>query len=149
MPGEAESRIAVVMRSCRRASSPRSRQGRACPPRGISWKRSSQTTTRLPPTRWSGSTPPQPVCLECAEVANVSGEDFPDRLAVVDLEALATGNLQTAAVEAEQVQHRRVNVRHVMARVDRVEAQLVGRPVDDATLQPGTGEPDRETVRVM
>src|SRR5262245_24692399 len=33
-----------------------------------------------------------------------------------------------------------------MARLNGVEAQLVGRAVDDATLQPGGGEPDREAV---
>src|SRR5881396_1513995 len=71
-----------------------------------------------------------------------SGEDVADRLAVVNLEALATGDLEAAAVEAEQVQHCRVDVRHVVARLHGVEGQLVGRPGRRANsvLQRGCAE---------
>src|SRR5437868_5432764 len=45
----------------------------------------------------------------------------PDRLAVVDLQTLAARHLQLARIQPQKVQHRRVQVRHVMAGVHRVE----------------------------
>src|SRR5262245_25987659 len=63
-----------------------------------------------------------------------SGDDFPDRPAVVDLQALAARHLQPARVEAELVQHRRVDVGDVVPVLDRVETDVVRRPVDDPAL---------------
>ncbi len=59
-------------------------------------------------------------------------QNLPDRLAVVDLQPLAAGDLQLARVEAELVQDRGVDVGDVVAVLDGVEADLVGRAVDDA-----------------
>ena len=68
---------------------------------------------------------------------------------MIDVEPLAAGHVEAAAVEAEQVQDRRVDVGDVVRRLDRVEAEFVGRAVDDAALDAGAGEPDREAVRVV
>ncbi len=47
------------------------------------------------------------------------------------------------------MQNGRMHVGHVMAVFDRVEADLIGGPVDDAALDPAAGQPDREAVNVM
>src|SRR5207244_3361233 len=78
-----------------------------------------------------------------------SGQDFPDRRAVVDLEALAAGNLQLARVQAELMEHRRVKVRDVVALLGGVEADLVGRAVDDAAFDAAARQPGREPVRMV
>ncbi len=61
-----------------------------------------------------------------------SGEDRRDRPAVLDLQALPPGDFQAAGVEAEEVQHRGVDVGDIVAILDGVEAQLIGGAVDDA-----------------
>ena len=76
-------------------------------------------------------------------------DDLADRLAVVDVEALAAGDFEPARVEAELVQDRGVDVGDVVAVLDGVEADLVGRAVDDAALDAAAGHPDREAVDVM
>src|SRR5262245_4818021 len=52
-------------------------------------------------------------------------------------------------MQAEQVQHRGVDVSYVMAVAEGMIAEFVGRSVDGATLDARAGEPDRETVRMM
>ena len=76
-------------------------------------------------------------------------DDLADRLAEVDLQPLAAGDLQPARVEAELVQDRGVDVGDVVAVLDGVEAELVGRAVDDAALDAAAGQPDREAVGVV
>src|SRR5207248_7589268 len=61
-------------------------------------------------------------------------QDFLDRPAQLDLQPLAAGHLEPVRVEAELVQHGGVDVGHVVAVLDRVKAQLVGRAVDDPAL---------------
>ena len=78
-----------------------------------------------------------------------SRDDLRDRLAVVDLQPLAAGDLQLARIEAELVQDRGVDVGDVVAVLDGVEADLVGRAVDDAALHPAAGHPDGEAEDVM
>src|SRR4051812_13566389 len=78
-----------------------------------------------------------------------SSHDVPDGRAVVDLEALAAGDVELARVEAEEVHHRRVNVGDVVRVFDGVEAELVRCAVDRAALDAAAGEPDGETVRVV
>ena len=78
-----------------------------------------------------------------------SGDDLADRLAVVDLEPFAAGDLELARVEAELVQDRGVDVGHVVAIFDGVEADLVGRAVDDAPLDAAAGQPGAEALRVV
>ena len=79
----------------------------------------------------------------------LSRDDLVDRLAVVDVEALAAGDFQLAGVEAELLQDRGVDVGDVVAVLDGVEADLVGRAVNDAALDAAAGHPDREAVDVM
>ena len=50
---------------------------------------------------------------------------------MVDLQPLAAGDFEPPRVEAEQVQDRGVQVRHIVTVVGRVEAQLVGRTVGE------------------
>ena len=52
-------------------------------------------------------------------------------------------------IEAELVQQRGVDVRHVVTIFDGVVADLVGRAVDDSPLDPAAGHPDREPIRMM
>ena len=78
-----------------------------------------------------------------------SGDHFVDRLAVFDLQPLPAGDLEPVGVEAEEVQDRGVDVGDVMPVLDGVEAELVGRAVDDAPLDAAAGHPDREAVVVV
>ena len=47
------------------------------------------------------------------------------------------------------MQDRGVDVGHVVAVLDGVKAQVVGRAVDDAPLEPAAGHHDRESKRVV
>ena len=78
-----------------------------------------------------------------------SGDDLPDRFAEIDFQPLVAWNFEPARVEAELVQERGVDVGHVMTIFDGVEADLVGRAMDDAALDPAAGHPDREAERMM
>ena len=69
-----------------------------------------------------------------------------DRPAEFALEPFAAGNGEPARVEAELVQDRGVDVGDVVAVLDGVEAELVGRAVDDAALDAAAGQPDGEAV---
>src|SRR5579883_1473872 len=82
-------------------------------------------------------------------VGLVSGDDFPDRPAVVDLQPLAAGDLELARIEAELVQDGGVDVGDVVAILDGVEADLVGRALHDTSLDPAAGQPGAETLRVV
>ena len=62
---------------------------------------------------------------------------------------LRPGIFEPARVEAELVQDRGVDVGDVVAVLDGVEADLVGRAVDDAALDAAAGHPDREAVDVV
>ena len=64
-------------------------------------------------------------------------------------EPLSAGDFQPARVEAELVQDRGVDVGDVMPVLDGVEAEFVGRAVDDAALDAAAGQPDREAVGVV
>src|SRR5205809_854435 len=79
----------------------------------------------------------------------VSGDDRADRLAIVDLEAFAAGDLEPAGVEAELVEDRGVDVGDVVPVLDGVEAQFVGRAVDDAPLDAAAGQPGTIALRVV
>ena len=59
------------------------------------------------------------------------------------------GNLEPAGIEAKLVQQSRVDIGHVMTILDGVEAELVGRAMDDAPLDPAAGHPGREAERMM
>src|SRR5687768_12478898 len=78
-----------------------------------------------------------------------SGDDLPDRLAEVDLQALVAGDLQLVRVEAELAEHRGVDVGDVVAVLDGVEADLVGGAVGHAALDAAAGQPHGEAVGVM
>src|SRR5688572_2627616 len=78
-----------------------------------------------------------------------SSDDLADRFAEVDLEAFPAGDLEPARVESQLVEYGGVDVRDVVAILDGVEAQLVGRAVGDPPLDPAAGHPDREAVRVV
>jgi hypothetical protein len=53
-----------------------------------------------------------------------------DGRAVIDLQALAAGNVQPARVQAQAVQYRGMQVGDVVRVLDGMEAQLVGGAVD-------------------
>ncbi len=78
-----------------------------------------------------------------------SGDDFADGLAEVDGQPLAAGHFQAAGFEAQLVQHRGVHVSDVVAVLDGVKAQGVGRAVGDAPFQAAAGHHDRESKGVM
>ena len=77
----------------------------------------------------------------CVNIAN--------RLANVDLEPFLAGNFEPAWIEAKLVQDGRVNIGHVMTVFDGVEAQLIGRAMGDAPLEPAPCHPDREANRIV
>ena len=78
-----------------------------------------------------------------------SADDLLDRLTEVDFQPFVAGNLEPARVEAKLVQQRGVDIRHVMTVFDGVEAKLVGRTVDDSSLDPTAGHPCREAEGMM
>src|SRR5437660_856256 len=78
-----------------------------------------------------------------------SRHDLADRLAVVDVQPLAAGDLQLAAVEAEEVEDRGVEVGDIVAILLGMEADRVGGAVDDAPLEAAAGHPGREAVDVV
>ena len=78
-----------------------------------------------------------------------SRNDFLDRLAMVDVEAFAAGDFQAAGIEPELLQDRGVDVGDVVAILDGVEADFVGRAMHDAALESAAGHPDGEAEDVM
>src|SRR5439155_1741286 len=52
-------------------------------------------------------------------------------------------------IEAQEVKHGGVNVRHKMGALDRVEANLIGRAVDDAALDAAARKPGAKALRVV
>ena len=76
-------------------------------------------------------------------------DDLVYGFSVVDLQALAAGDFEPARVEAELVQHGGVQVGDVVPVFDGVEAEFVGRAVDDAPLDAAAGQRDREAVGMM
>ena len=47
------------------------------------------------------------------------------------------------------MQHRGVDVRHVMTILDRVKSKFIGAPMLDPTANTATGQPRTETLRMM
>src|SRR5262249_242282 len=78
-----------------------------------------------------------------------SGNDLLDRFAEIDLEALLTGNFESAWIEAKLMQESRVDVGHVMPVLDGVEAEFVRRAVNDPAFDSAAGHPCREAKRMM
>ena len=79
----------------------------------------------------------------------VSSDDLVNGLAVVDVETLAAGDLQSAGVEAELLENRSMNVGHIVPMLDRVEADFISRSMHDPAFQSAASHPDREAVGVM
>src|SRR6185369_5436535 len=78
-----------------------------------------------------------------------SRKDLGDRLAEVQLQPLAARNLQASRIEPELVEHGRVEIGDVVALLDRVEAELVGRAVGDAALHSAARQPAAEAEGVV
>src|SRR5262249_46535185 len=70
--------------------------------------------------------------------------DFADYVAVIDVEPLSAGDFELPTVEAELVQHRRMQVGDVVAVLGGVKAKRVGRAVRDAPFDSAAGQPDRK-----
>src|SRR5438046_1864752 len=68
---------------------------------------------------------------------------------MIHLEPLATGDLQEVRVEAELVEDGGVDVRHIVAVLDGMEAELVRGAVRHTALDAAAGEPGAEALRVM
>src|SRR4051812_17482966 len=77
------------------------------------------------------------------------GEDLKDRPAVVDFQSLPAGDLKLMGVEPELMEDGCVDVGHVVAVLDGMEADLVGRAVDDAPLHAAAGQPGGEALGVV
>ena len=79
--------------------------------------------------------------------------DLPDRVGALDADELlveaAVEVGQLVRVEAHLLQHGRVQVLDVEPVLDRVVAQLVGRPDAQAALDAAAGRPHREPVGVV
>mgnify|MGYP002336287781 CR=1 FL=1 len=68
-----------------------------------------------------------------------SNHNLSNRLAVIDVEPFAAGDFHAVMVQAHQVQDRGVDVGDVVAVLDGVEAELVGRAVGDALFDATAG----------
>src|SRR5262249_6532085 len=78
-----------------------------------------------------------------------SSDDFFDWLTMIDFQPLSAGYFQLARVEAELVQHGRVQIGDVMPVLDGVEADRIGGAVGNAAFDAAAGQPDREAIRMM
>src|SRR5262245_38274874 len=77
------------------------------------------------------------------------GEDFSNRTAMIDFKPLPAGNFEFARVEAKQMQDGGVDVRDIVSVTEGMVAKFVGRTVDRAAFNAGSGKPNGEPVRVM
>src|SRR5579864_6462424 len=76
-------------------------------------------------------------------------QDLFDRIAVVDVQALLPGHLKPPWIEAQLMEHRGVNVGHVVAVLHGIETEFVGGAVDNTLLDSRASHPDGETVRIV
>src|SRR6266478_4137865 len=76
-----------------------------------------------------------------AMVCPTSGQDLPDRSAVVDIQPLAARHFQAPWVEAQLVQDRGVDVGDVVPVLDGVESYFIGSAVDHAPLDAPACQP--------
>jgi len=72
-----------------------------------------------------------------------------DHLAVVEFEPLASSNFKPVGVEAQLMQDRRVNIRHIVSVGHGVKAQLVRSAMLDATPNASARQPGAESLRMM
>src|SRR6266851_1798474 len=68
---------------------------------------------------------------------------------MVDLQSLPPRHFQLARIESELVQNGRMDIGNVVAALDSVETQFVGRAVYDASLDTAAGQPGGKAVRMM
>src|SRR5687768_6582729 len=78
-----------------------------------------------------------------------SRDDLANRLAIVDLQALAARNFQAVGVEAELLHHRGVDVGDVVILTRGPIAEFVGFAVSDAALDTAAGKPGAKSLRVV
>lgn len=64
----------------------------------------------------------------------LSGDDVLNWAAEIDLQTLLSGELQTMTVQTELMQQCRVNVGHIMAMLNCVKPDLIGRTMHDTSL---------------
>ena len=82
-------------------------------------------------------------------VRRVLRDDALDRMPEVLLEAFVPWDFHSVRVQAQLPQNRRVNIGDVMRIFDGVKPDLVSCSVSDSPLQPTTGHPHTESVRMM
>src|SRR5580765_8687881 len=85
----------------------------------------------------------------CAGQSRTLNQNFFDRIAVVDIQALLAWNFQAAWIESQLMEHGGVDVGYVVAVLHGVEAEFVRGAVDDASLDACAGHPDRESVGIV
>ena len=76
-------------------------------------------------------------------------DNFGNRTAAVDFKPLSARNFEPVGVEAQQLEHGRVNVGDVVPVRGGVEAQLVGGAVNDAPFDSASGHHDRKSIGMM
>src|SRR5687767_10634620 len=79
----------------------------------------------------------------------ILADDLLDRRSMIDFKALSTWNLELARIEPQLVENCRVNIGDIMAVFNSVEAEFVGRAVNNAPFQAAAGHPDTEAEIVM
>src|SRR5688572_24196266 len=67
----------------------------------------------------------------------------------VTLEPLPSGNLELVRVQAQQVEDRGMNIRHIVRMLRGVESQLVRRAVNGASLDAAACHPHAEAIRMV
>src|SRR6266699_3670264 len=78
-----------------------------------------------------------------------SRQNLRDGFAMIDVQALATRDFEFARIKSQTMQDRRVNVRNVVAVLDRVKAKFVGQTVDDSALNARARQPGAKSLRMM
>lgn len=129
------------------------RRGTDRPRRRISDRRHSDTTS---PKSGSDIRPTRSADIHFssfqtrfeAERAGLT-ENLVHDFAEVAIETFATGYFQLASVEAELVEHCRVQVGHVVTVLCRVKTEFVRRSVDDTRLDSAASHYDVEAVQMV
>src|SRR5262245_60175135 len=84
-----------------------------------------------------------------AAKANELSKNVTDRLAVVDIQTLASRDVQPLRIDAELMKHRRVNIGYVMAVFYSMKADFIGCAVHHSGFDSTSGHPDREAKWMM
>ena len=84
-----------------------------------------------------------------ANPETASTYDIKNRRPVVFFDPFSPRNRKRAGVQTQLVEHRRVDIGHIMAVLNGVKPEFIGRPMCHPAADPAAGHPDGEPERVV